>query len=511
MRHPWFLLVLLACVISQTQASLLQYTNQIPPCGLACILKAVPKSECGSVANETCICTSTSLKDAVSTCVLSECTVTQALKLQKIQSDACGIEPRNRSTLMTGFIGIEAFTLLCLLVRLYARWSIFKKFEADDYIMVVTSFFWIGFTLLGEYARIKAFGRDIWEVDPADVTSALLIFYIDEGLYLVLLALTKISILGFYLRVFPGRGFRILALSLMGLIATTSLAFIIAQIFQCWPIESIWLGWQGNYGPKQCVDIQAMAFASAGLNIFFDLVVMALPFPYLIKLQTSPRKKVGILLMFSLGIFVVVISCLRLPHLHLFTTTINPTWDFTDALIWTAMEVHISLIIACLPAIRQFLGKWMPTIFGGSSAQSGADTTRTAKGSQHGRSIRTDSSTRKKPWQSSSSPRSIIQEADNESQIELGTTLKGRSESRVQAVTSYPIGDSSSMSDDGHGPQIHITKTVKVTDNQWGPPGTHAPDSINHQWGSMTHGPTSNDDRWGPRTRAPPQDGRDWL
>jgi len=59
-------------------------------------------------------------------------------ELQKIQSDACGIEPRNRSTLMTGLIGFEAFTLLCLLVRLYARWSIFKKFETDDYVMIVT-------------------------------------------------------------------------------------------------------------------------------------------------------------------------------------------------------------------------------------------------------------------------------------------------------------------------------------------------------------------------------------
>ena len=40
--------------------------------------------------------------------------------------------------MMTGLIGFEAFTLLCLLVRLYARWSIFKKFETDDYVMIVT-------------------------------------------------------------------------------------------------------------------------------------------------------------------------------------------------------------------------------------------------------------------------------------------------------------------------------------------------------------------------------------
>lgn len=300
-----------------------------------------------------------------------------------------------------------------------------------------------------------------------ELTFSRQLFYIDEGFYLLLLALTKISILGFYLRVFPGRGFRHTVLGVMGLIIATSFAFIIAQIFQCWPIQSIWEGWQGNFGPKKCVDIQAMAFASAGLNIAFDLVVLALPFPYLLKLQTSPRKKFGILVMFSLGTFVVVISCLRLPHLHLFTTTINPTWDFTDALIWTAMEVHISIIIACLPAIRQFLGKWQPKIFGGSSARMTTNASETAKDSRYGRSSRADSNMRMRPWQSGSNPRSVIHEADNESQIELGTTMKGRSESRVQAVTAYPIGDNSSLSDEG-GHQIHITRTVRVTDNQKG-------------------------------------------
>lgn len=65
-------------------------------------------------------------------------TKNRSAELQKIQSDACGIEPRNRTSLMIGLIGFEAFTLLCLLVRLYARWSIFKKFETDDYIMMVT-------------------------------------------------------------------------------------------------------------------------------------------------------------------------------------------------------------------------------------------------------------------------------------------------------------------------------------------------------------------------------------
>lgn len=76
--------------------------------------------------------------------------------------------------MLIGLIAVEVFTLLCLMVRLYARWSIFKKFETDDYVMMVTmvrlncsvvsvpdrdshshdvQYFWIAFTVLGEYSK----------------------------------------------------------------------------------------------------------------------------------------------------------------------------------------------------------------------------------------------------------------------------------------------------------------------------------------------------------------------
>lgn len=35
MRYPWFLLLIIACVISQTRANLLQYVNEIPQCGVS--------------------------------------------------------------------------------------------------------------------------------------------------------------------------------------------------------------------------------------------------------------------------------------------------------------------------------------------------------------------------------------------------------------------------------------------------------------------------------------------
>lgn len=55
------------------------HTNTVDSVQVTCILKAVPQSECHSIANETCICSSTSLHAAVTSCVLEACTVPESL------------------------------------------------------------------------------------------------------------------------------------------------------------------------------------------------------------------------------------------------------------------------------------------------------------------------------------------------------------------------------------------------------------------------------------------------
>lgn len=36
--------------------------------------------------------------------------------------------------------------------------------------------------------------------------------------------------------------------------------------------------------------------------------------------------------------------------------TKNPTYDYTDVIIWTCLEVDVSVVVACLPAVRHYLG-----------------------------------------------------------------------------------------------------------------------------------------------------------
>jgi hypothetical protein len=60
-------------------------------------------------------------------------------------------------------------------------------------------------------------------------------------------------------------------------------------------------------------------------NIVLDFIVVAMPMPYLWRLQMSTRKKVMIMLMFSGGLFVVVVSIMRLQFLISFAHSKNLT------------------------------------------------------------------------------------------------------------------------------------------------------------------------------------------
>jgi len=213
------------------------------------------------------------------------------------------------------------------------------------------------------------------------------IFYADEAIYLVLLSLTKISLLCFYLRIFPQPAFRLAVHATLGCIVLSGLVILFLQIFQCTPVRFIWEGWAGDFGgPHRCLDVNLLAWVAGGVSIAQDVVILALPLPLLYHLQASRRAKAGVLFMFSLGIFICITSCVRLRFLVIFAKSANPTWDYTDPMLWSSIEVCVSIIVTSLPAIRVLLSRLRPGLFGTRNGKShpGSRATGTEPGSLAG-------------------------------------------------------------------------------------------------------------------------------
>jgi hypothetical protein len=126
------------------------------------------------------------------------------------------------------------------------------------------------------------------------------IFYFTELLYLAAIGLTKISILLFYLRIFPDWKMRRAIYAMIGLCGLYSVVFVTVTALQCIPVSMAWKKWDGEHHGK-CLDLNADGWASASLNIILDLIVIVLPMKQLTALNMGWQRKLGVIVMFLGG------------------------------------------------------------------------------------------------------------------------------------------------------------------------------------------------------------------
>jgi hypothetical protein len=211
------------------------------------------------------------------------------------------------------------------------------------------------------------------------------LFFIDELFYTAVLALCRVSLLLFLIRVFSVATFRRICWCVIAWVVLSAVAIILMTIFQCWPISYNWEGVFGDFGAHKCVDVNALAYAAAGIGIAQDLTILLLPLPIIAQLNMPLRKRLQTLFMFSLGIFAVLASCFRLRYLAQFAKSLNPTWDYTNPVIWTSLEVKVTVIVLCLPTLRVIFARLIPSVFGTSQKSAPTKTLTPHSGSRSAR------------------------------------------------------------------------------------------------------------------------------
>ncbi|KAL1876951.1 hypothetical protein Daus18300_002558 [Diaporthe australafricana] len=298
---------------------------------------------------------------------------TKPLVAARTNDEICHVPKRSRKGDLIAEIPICVVAFFANIFRLYARWRLHTKFDTDDWIMLAVAVLFIPFQIVAQYFAFYSFGVDAWYVSPRDLTYSLKLFYVSELFYVTVLSLTKISILFFFLRIFPNERFRLCCWIVMGWIAVSSAVFLFVGMFQCMPVDAIWRSWDGAYpGNYHCVNVNSLVYAAAGCSIAQDLTILVMPLPLILRLNTNWRRKAGTVIMFSLGIFVLITSCVRLRFLVQFARSRNPTWDYVDTHLWSDLEASVSIIAASLPAIRLYLATVWPKAFLSKARKSSA-------------------------------------------------------------------------------------------------------------------------------------------
>ncbi|UQC88539.1 CFEM domain-containing protein [Colletotrichum lupini] len=210
-------------------------------------------------------------------------------------------------------------------------------------------------------------------------------FYALQTLYHSCIDIIKASILFMYLRIFhlPGEKITIALWVTQVLNLMNGIIFIFVGLFQCNPPAQPTVGTSFlhllrrysyssidlfvNYGSNQLpcnrdtnMNIVYLALAHAGINIALDVWMLILPLTQVWGMNLARRKKFAIMFMFSLGLFLTVVSCIRIKAILDFRKDpLNPTVAMMPSVIWTDLELYVGIFTACIPTLRQFFVRFI--------------------------------------------------------------------------------------------------------------------------------------------------------
>ncbi|KAF6813102.1 CFEM domain-containing protein (integral membrane protein) [Colletotrichum sojae] len=310
---------------------LLPYLAQID-----CMIKALPQTTCAPT-NQTCLCADTKFSDAVTPCIVASCTVKEALAVANTSVTQCERPATDQTAVIHWVSGIAT----------------------------VLSTVFVAMRLVSRAAKLGAWGND----DTAVMVAFLML--VVEIMYVFAIAAAKSSILFFYCRIFPDKRFCNAVWAVQIFNALVALAFLIVFCAQCQPFSYFWSQWDGEHHGK-CIDFGTAGLVHLALQVAIDLAILVLPITQIYSLQMDARRKAGVMAMFLTGIFVTIVTCLRIQGLAQDSKWLNVSGEFLSCdcsrtrcqrhfliayrkvaalgpIILTHVEASVCITVACMP------------------------------------------------------------------------------------------------------------------------------------------------------------------
>ncbi|KAK2003776.1 hypothetical protein LX36DRAFT_720764 [Colletotrichum falcatum] len=281
---------------------------------------------------------------------------------------------------MSAFV-TEAFTLLgvaigAISIRTYARISAVgvKHLQADDYLMLFVALSYSAETALaysvGAYWRGLANNGMTDEarknLDPNSQEFMLRVngskTQIAGWITYSCLVLwpAKAAMCIFYVRLTQGMyNYRTRIMYGFISIGVSWLAVFFSIIFGCYPFEKNWQIYPdpGNLCQPAISKINILVVVV--LNSLTDLYLLSIPIPMLWGAQLPLRKKLGLIVLFSGGIFVTMAGILRC--VLIITDPINGA---QQAGSWAVRETFVAIVTSNVPMVFPLVRRWLSPVLG---------------------------------------------------------------------------------------------------------------------------------------------------
>ncbi|GKU08020.1 hypothetical protein FLAG1_10903 [Fusarium langsethiae] len=328
--------------------------EDIPKCSLPCVIQVMSNP---AVANSSieAMCAARELEKSIQDCISDMCTIRESLEFADFVSKVCDIpqeddRPKYRAIVITW----AAISLVAIILLLTSKIFVATPWGLDDSFSVLTFCILVPCTIFFLRATDGGFGSLKTLYQSADFSPLLKDMFIWQILFIAGLACAKTSILLFYLRIFPGQKFRRMVWTTLAFNTIATMVLLAVQLTVGRIIELVWDREDLSASMEKYKKPIIIILAHCVVDFCVDVWMLVLPMTQLYNLGLRTDKKIRVMCMFGIGIFLTAVSLVRL----IMQAQVVPNPSETDSklhstVIWAIIELNVGLIVAVIAPIRQ--------------------------------------------------------------------------------------------------------------------------------------------------------------
>ncbi|RYC78703.1 hypothetical protein BFJ63_vAg18424 [Fusarium oxysporum f. sp. narcissi] len=256
------------------------------------------------------------------------------------------------STVIAVCASLTVAAAVFLGLRLYCKRRRGRGFWWDDHVLIAA---WISLaiaTALAIYIVTLGFGKEIEDVDPANVPTIVLTGTIYGAFAVFAIAWSKTSFALTLIRLVDGRTRKLLWAIIVVMNLLMDLAIVLLFI-QCNPPEKVW----NSSMPGTCWDPKVSTYYNIFAGVFsgaVDVLLCILPWFIIWKLPMRTREKLGVGIALTFGIFAAAAAAVKSVN-TIGLSKPNLTYARVGIVMWAVIEGAVTIMAASIPVMRMLI------------------------------------------------------------------------------------------------------------------------------------------------------------
>ncbi|KAK8136082.1 hypothetical protein PG984_004022 [Apiospora sp. TS-2023a] len=217
-----------------------------------------------------------------------------------------------------------AIAIIIVALRFYTRHYILRKIQIEDWFALGALLLSIGASIGTGRQAYFALGKHLVTIRPQRLAHYF-----------------RASILFLYIRMFKGYdNLRRASWIVLALVAMGAGGILVVMVTACIPLRKKW-DQTTEHIDGYCHPV-GVWWAATGFQALSDVVIFVMPLPTIYSLRLPRRQKLGLVAVFAVGLFVCLISIMRIVWIHRAT---DPDFTYTGASIaeWSCIELSTAI------------------------------------------------------------------------------------------------------------------------------------------------------------------------